>query len=240
MGAGKLERRMRLKIPGGRVHLNSMDKFRRALIFIGGEHPGPGTLARLLPACSLTVAADSGWDAALSLGVRPDVLIGDLDSVRDSGAAGAAPRLIRHPPAKDWSDTELALRFAWGEGYGSAVLFGGGGGRLDHLLAIHALFSRSPAPERWYTATDEIIRIDRKCELCLPQGTVLSLFPLGGGSCRARSSGLRWPLDGLVWEAGDFGLSNEAAGDRQTIEVETGSLLMVRARADDGPLGAVV
>jgi thiamine pyrophosphokinase len=199
-----------------------------ALIFLSGEHPGAKTLAGLLPACQRTIAADGGWDVACSLGVFPDTLIGDMDSIVRPPEAAAAPRVIRHPVHKDFTDTELALELAWQEGCDQTILFGGGGGRLDHLLAIRHLFQRPRSPDRWYTGSDEVILIDRPFRAVLPLNSVLSLFPLGPHECRAHSTGLTWPLDGLVWNDGDFGLGNLSNQAEIRIEPLAGRLLLVR------------
>ena len=200
------------------------------LIFLSGDHPGARTLAQLLPRCQRCLAADGGYDLAVSLGVKPDALIGDMDSL--AGVPDPSIPVIRHPVDKDWSDTELALDLAWRQGAQSTILFGGGGGRLDHLLAIRSLFQRSRTPDRWYTGTDEVIRIDRPFSAVLPQGTVLSLFPLGIQTCRARTTGLKWPLDDLAWQAGDCGLSNLSVAEMITIQPLEGSFLLVRQLAE--------
>jgi thiamine pyrophosphokinase len=218
-----------------------MSPVRTALIFLSGEHPGARLLGQLLPHADRLIAADGGWDVAQSLGVRPDTIIGDMDSVAglpagDGGGEGPGPRIIRHPADKDWSDTELALELAWREGCARTILVGGGGGRLDHLLAIQALFQRPQAPDRWYTLSDEIIRIDGPFSSPMADGTVLSLFPAGPGTCRARSRGLKWPLDSLVWKPGDFGLSNVSTGAGIGIDPVEGRLLLVRPLAAGGPI----
>ncbi|HEY6607734.1 MAG TPA: thiamine diphosphokinase, partial [Candidatus Limnocylindria bacterium] len=87
----------------------------------------------------MVVAADGGGRALDELGRRPDVVIGDLDSIEPElvdrlGAAGA--RVERHPADKDASDTELAVLHALDAGADQIVLLGAvGGDRLDHELA---------------------------------------------------------------------------------------------------------
>jgi thiamine pyrophosphokinase len=85
------------------------------------------------------VAADGGFARAVGLGLKPDVLIGDLDSLTPEGVAEAeasGARVIRHRTDKDESDAELALLEAIGMGAAKITVLGAfGGPRLDHALA---------------------------------------------------------------------------------------------------------
>jgi thiamine pyrophosphokinase len=133
-------------------------------------------------------------------------------------------QVIRRPPDKDYTDTELALSLLEEKGARRIWLVGGGGGRLDHLLAIRSLFERDRCPERWITPGEDVRCLEAGSpflpgELALPPaGTGLpkrgpiSVFPLGAGPWKASSRGLKWPLEGLPWNSGFFGLSNEAPG----------------------------
>ena len=90
-----------------------------------------------LPERAYVIAADSGVDRALALGLRIDRAIGDFDSVSPAGlaaaeAAGAA--IERHPAAKDATDLELALDAAIALEPSRILVIGSAGGRLDHLL----------------------------------------------------------------------------------------------------------
>ena len=72
------------------------------------------------------------------MGLRPDVIVGDLDSadpeqVAETEATGTL--VVRHPEDKDATDWELALRHVAAAGYERVIVLGGAGGRLDHLLA---------------------------------------------------------------------------------------------------------
>lgn len=85
----------------------------------------------------VVVAADGGLDWARASGLRPDVLIGDLDSVSARGLAWADQHgtVIRHPADKTATDTELAVAYAAALGPRRLVLVAGPGDRLDHTIA---------------------------------------------------------------------------------------------------------
>lgn len=209
-----------------------------ALVVCGAEHPGPGVAGRLRQMADFVVAADGGYDNALAMGLAVDALVGDMDSLRAPPPQGPGVAVVRWPRDKDWTDTELAIAWARGRGAGRIFLLGGGGGRLDHALAIYALFQRDDPPDRWYTGRDELVLIRGRARAALARGSQLSFFPAGAGECRAATAGLRWPLDGLSWRWGDCGVSNEMAGDELEVDVRAGAFLLARGLADGGePFG---
>jgi thiamine pyrophosphokinase len=180
----------------------------------GGEGPKNAALKKLAKQADLIVAADSGLVACEEAGIAPDWIVGDMDSLDDTKRLEKYPpeRVIRHRSDKDFSDTELALSLLWEKGCGEVWLSGGGGGRTDHLLAIRSLFERQKAPDRWFTADEEIFRLKegqtRRAGDAI--GGVVSVFPLGTGPWQAESEGLKWSLDGVAWESGGYSLSNVA------------------------------
>ncbi len=213
-----------------------------ALLAIGGEGPGPSVLADRIGKFDIVSAADSGLDLLESWGIAPRLIVGDMDSVADQNFADSYPgaEILRFPRAKDESDTELAIRLLCERGYTDICLAGGGGGRIDHLFAIKAIFERrGMRPREWYTGDAAIHLIEDGGHLELPSlaGDTVSVFPLASGASGMRSGGLRWALDGLEWNAGQCGLSNEATGERIWIDAGKGSLLVVTFyRRENRPL----
>lgn len=179
-------------------------------------------------------AADSGLDLLVSWKVVPDLVVGDMDSISDLSLLERYPgtEILRFPTAKDDSDTELGLRFLRERGADRVVIAGGGGGRLDHLLAIRSLFGRECHPDEWHTAHESCYRLSEGAtlELATRAGATISVFPVGDGASGMESEGLRWPLAGLVWDACGFGLSNEASDKRVVVRAGKGSLLVVVLR----------
>src|SRR3954451_22091333 len=111
------------------------------MIVADGDVPTRAALDRLLGTgkVALIVAADGGAAKAMALGLRPDVVVGDQDSL----APGTAQKLredgvevLVHPAAKDESDTELAVLEAVERGATELIVIGAfGGGRLEHTIA---------------------------------------------------------------------------------------------------------
>jgi thiamine pyrophosphokinase len=202
-----------------------------ALLISGGDAPPRARLAGRFDDFGLVCAADSGLDIAREWGLVPDIIVGDMDSVSDPGLVELYPsaRVIRAPRDKDESDTELGLKALAGEGADGIVLAGGGGGRLDHLLAVRALFERALRPVEWHTRFEVVYLLcsGASLELGVERGATISVFPLSGGARGMSSLGLLWPLDGLAWGPGDFGLSNRASEGRILISAGEGDLLVL-------------
>ncbi|MFP4429827.1 MAG: thiamine diphosphokinase [Spirochaetota bacterium] len=204
------------------------------IVVTGGRIPSRDTFRRFLDPPYLVVAADSGVDNAARLGLSPDFALGDFDSIENTDLLSALPpdRVFRYPREKDLTDTELALAFLDENDIITRVVVGGGGGRIDHLLALTSLFHRRSAPSLWITHNAVLSRLDGEHTFDLGEGRLVSFFPLGGGPCTMKSSGLRWPLDNLTWYPGDVGLSNETTAPTVSISVHSGALLMVQPLED--------
>jgi thiamine pyrophosphokinase len=200
------------------------------LLLLGGEGPPRELLKPVLSDLAYTVAADSGFDLARRLEIVPDLLVGDFDSLESSKELEGFPeaRIRRFPRDKDETDAEIGLAALWEMGYRRVVIAGGGGGRLDHLLGVIALFEREKVPTLWYTSREEIQVVEGTLTVTGCKGQTVSFFPLGGTVSRMSSSGLKWPLEGLRWSRGDMGVSNVFSEDPSTIAVGRGRLLMVR------------
>lgn len=206
-----------------------------ALLVTGGEAPPRDRLEARFPSFGLVCAADSGLDTLLAWGLEPDLIVGDMDSISDAGLLGRCPRaqVFRAKRAKDETDTELGLSALAARGASRIVLAGGGGGRLDHLLAIRCIFERrgpgSIRPAEWHTAGEAVYLVGEGEQLSLeaaPSSTV-SVFPLAGGASLMSSEGLAWALSGLSWGPGDCGVSNVAPSGRFSVGAGKGDLLVV-------------
>ena len=205
------------------------------IIFTGGESPSAQIVKHVVGEVegALLVAADSGLTVIEDAGLRSDWIIGDMDSLGDTSRLASYPkeRVIRHVHDKDYTDTELAFSLAIERGCDVIWIIGGGGGRIDHLFGIRCMFEREKFPARWITGGEDIRCIDAsgKNELAcrLKKDAVVSVFPLGDGNWKAKSSGLKWQLDNVSWNRGFFGLSNVAVDGNFSITAESGRFMVI-------------
>jgi thiamine pyrophosphokinase len=207
------------------------------VVVAGGDPPAPDAAADL-PDGAYVIAADSGLDHALALGLDVDVVVGDLDSVRPETLAAAVERgvtVVRYPEAKDATDLELALDLAAGRRPSRLVVVGGGGGRTDHLLAAALLLSAEryaavPTLEaRFGRARLTVIRPGHPATLTGEPGELVSLLPVHGPARGVTTGGLLYPLADEDLVAGTTrGVSNELAAPSGSVRVREGALVAVQ------------
>lgn len=204
-----------------------------AVVLLGGVPVEPdGTR---WPDGALVVAADSGVEQAVRLGLRVDVAVGDFDSVDPAALAAAeadGAEVERHPTAKDLTDAALALDAAVARGARRLLVVGGEGGRLDHLLANVSLLASDTYADVEITALGargarlHVVRSRRRIEG--EAGELVSLLPVHGPAHGVRTSGLRYPLHGETLAAGSSrGVSNELLGEAGEVALDDGVLLVV-------------
>lgn len=152
----------------------------------------------------------------------PQAVIGDMDSLSEAGRAAFADRL-RVIPEQDSTDFGKCLRYVQADFY---LCLGFTGMRLDHTLAALSEIAARPAQKIVLIAEDEAIFLaPPQLRLDLPQGTRLSLYPMGPATGHA--TGLRWPIEGLSFTpAGRVGTSNAVTGP-VAMEITGPMLVMV-------------
>ena len=72
-----------------------------ALVICNGEPPSKTLARQLVQVSDLIVAADGGANVARRLGIRPDVIIGDLDSIEPATKHYFSSKLKRPKPLND-------------------------------------------------------------------------------------------------------------------------------------------
>jgi len=208
----------------------------RAVIFANGNLTRPANPLAELRSEDLIIAADGGAYHCQALGLTPDVLIGDLDSITKEvreNLSRLGTQLILYPRDKDETDLELALRFAVDHNAEEILLLGILGGRLDQTLANLLLLSRPEwQPVRLMVADGPdfalLIRPGSPLTLQAQTGDIVSLIPLTRTVTGVSTEGLRWSLQDATLEFGStLGISNETTQEIARVEIKTGQLLAV-------------
>jgi thiamine pyrophosphokinase len=170
------------------------------------------------------------------LGLGVDLVVGDLDSVSAAALAAASASGVaieRHPIAKDAIDTELAIDAAVARGAERITVVGGGGDRLDHLLAGLLLLTHPKlaglAVEAWLgPAWLRALQGPTQAAITGPIGAYLSLLPVHGPAHGITTGGLRYPLDNEpLYPGSSRGVSNEIVAPSACVRVEDGALLVI-------------
>jgi thiamine pyrophosphokinase len=210
------------------------------LIFANGIISDTSWIEPYLEQARAIIAADGGLRHVLALGRRPDVLIGDLDSL-PAGVEENMPdwgiEIIRHPSAKEETDLELALLFARRRfSEAELLILGGFGGRLDQTLANIMLMAHPELidrPVRLIEARESAWLVTGETVITGRPGDIVSLIPLGGSVRVSETTGLRWPLrDEMLVFGPARGISNEMTAERATVSLLEGMLLCIHGRSE--------
>lgn len=215
----------------------------RALIAVNGVIEDYTAIARRLHADDLLIGADGGAAHWLAMGRRPQLVVGDLDSLPAAmvdGFIAQGVQVERHPREKDQTDLELAIERALAHGASEVLLIGALGGRLDQTLANLLIL----AQRAWATPVRimegdqlaEILRGPGALDLHGPRGGTVSLIPLSETVRGITYTGLRYPLDDATLPFGSTrGVSNEFLTSPATITIQAGMALVIHTVADAAP-----
>lgn len=208
---------------------------KRAYIFANGRMDSPTLSIKEINPADLVIAADGGTHHCQSLGLTPNVIIGDLDSLSDDDVnryERNEVKIIRYPAHKDETDLELALIFALEQAIEEVVIIGALGARWDMTFANMMLAAQdrfSGLSIRLVDRSQElnILKAREEIELRGKKGQMLSLIPIGGDVTGVTIRGLEYPLDDETLFLGSpRGVSNVINGDYARITVSSGILLV--------------
>jgi thiamine pyrophosphokinase len=197
---------------------------------------GPVTrrdFALALRRAPVLVAADGGADRAISAGLKPRAVIGDLDSLTQAARAALGPARLHRVAEQETTDFDKALRHIHAP---FVLALGALGGRLDHELAVLNSLVRQTLPCVLIGAQDVVFAAPPRIRLHLKPGDRFSLFPMA--RVTGQSVGLRWPIDGLRFQPdGGIGTSNEVTERRVDLCLDGPGMLVILPR---GRLDAVL
>ena len=208
---------------------------RNPVVIVAGGDAVPPDISGLLPSPAFVIAADSGLHSAAALGLRVDLVIGDMDSA-DPRAVETAERdgaaIERHSPDKDATDLELALEAAVDRSLAPAVILGGASfDRIDHFLANALLLAADRfaiLEATWWVKGAEVHVVRTATTLVGRPGDIVTLLPVGGPATDVVTQGLRWPLAHETLAPGSTrGVSNEMTDDTATITLAEGVVLAI-------------
>jgi thiamine pyrophosphokinase len=209
----------------------------RAIIVANGSVEENEIYTEAVQADDLIIAADGGALIALKLGLQPQVVIGDMDSLPPEIRVDLEERgcqFVAHSPRKDETDTELAVRYALQAGAQEIVLLGATGDRLDHTLANVLLLGmpqleRVPATIVAGNTQVWLLRGGYELELGGTIGNIVTLLPLGQDAIGVSTDGLEWPLHDDTLRFGSArGISNVMTAPEARVRLHQGCLLVLR------------
>jgi thiamine pyrophosphokinase len=210
----------------------------RILIFANGDLPDIGKARLLLHHDDFILCADGGTRHALALGVKPNLVVGDMDSIEKDHwqkLQQAATEVEIFPRDKDETDLEHAVNKAIELNPREIVILAALGGRMDQTLANIALLTDprlSAFTVRLDDGVEEIFLCRQWAEVHGRSGDVVSLIPWGGPVVGVQTGQLKWPLNKETLHPDKTrGISNEMLTGSAAINIESGLLLIVHRRS---------
>jgi thiamine pyrophosphokinase len=196
---------------------------KKCVIFCAGEFAG---LAALLD--GVVIAADGGLQHTQALGIKPDVILGDFDSL------GYTPEgATVFPVEKDDTDAMLAVRRGLEMGCDSFVIYGGlDGPRLDHTIAMFQTlqYLADQGATGCAVGNSCIAKVVKNGEIAFPENAegIISVFCMGADAEGVTIKGLKYGLEnGKLTSGFPLGVSNHFVGENANISVKDGSLLII-------------
>ena len=206
---------------------------KKCVIFCAAGFDG---LAAPIENNDIVIAADGGLLHTQRLGITPDVILGDFDSL------GFVPEGANvFPVEKDDTDAMLAVRRGLAMGCREFLLYGSlDGKRLDHTVANFQTlqFLADHGAVGYLIGADHMVTVLKNGALSFPPDAdgILSVFCLGADATGVNIEGLQYILkDGTLSPGFPLGVSNHFIGSTARISVKHGSLLLIWDRKNGLP-----
>lgn len=184
------------------------------------------------------IAVDAGLRYVEKLGVEPDLVIGDFDSLQ---YIPSYPNVRRLNAEKDDTDMGVGIQEGIRAGYTVFRIYGGTGGRIDHTLGNLQLLAglAERGMQVFLYDKENVVTAITDSGLCfgaVPEGYI-SVFSYSPRSEGVTLHGLKYRLENaVVTNTFPIGVSNEFIGLESSIRVEKGTLVVVFPRFAEGKL----
>jgi thiamine pyrophosphokinase len=183
----------------------------------------------------LIICCDGGARHFQYLEIKPDVIIGDMDSIDPALLASYSTsgiKIIKYPTNKDFTDTELALDYALSLKPEAIFIWGALGGRIDHTLANVFLLAKGQEKGISTHLIDEYseaFMLDKETAFINEPGKTVSLIALSSEVTGITLTGFLYPLEeGTLFMGESRSISNIITDDRAVISVRQGKLLVIK------------
>lgn len=197
----------------------------RVVIIAGGDFSYRGKIT----AEDYVICADSGYDSAVEQGIKVDLLMGDMDSIKAD--TKDCPNSVLYPVRKDYTDTEIAVRHGLAMKPDEILLLGCLGTRADHAIANVLLLKQIFGSGIKAHIEDEnncIYYYKDTFELVGMKGKTVSLIPLTDSIRGITTKGLDYPLvDGDLYFGETKGISNVIVDDVASYTSRRGEGLII-------------
>lgn len=212
----------------------------KTLIIANGKIENYLALQKYVDEAGYIICADGGTRHGRRFGIKPDIIVGDLDSTADADFKffkEIGVEFEQHPVEKDKTDMEICIEKAM-EKSKEIVIIGATGGRTDHYLANILMLSNFSEMGIDILLADENNEIKvltdngkKQIEIFGNSSDFVSLIPISERVEGVTTSGLKYELDNKSLEFGStYSVSNTFKEKSATIKMEKGRLLVIKSK----------
>ncbi len=185
------------------------------------------------------MAADGGWKKAAALGITPDMLVGDFDSLPELPLEAGS--VLRLPKEKDDTDLQACVKEGLARGFRHFLLVGCTGGRLDHflsVLSVLAFLEKEGARGMILAEGNRIFWAEGPFAAVIPNDPAFpyfSLQPMDEKVLGVTIRGAKYPLmNHTLYRAASLGISNEVSAEAAAVSARKGALLIILSNDKKG------
>nr|WP_300005822.1 thiamine diphosphokinase [Tissierella sp.] len=209
----------------------------KGLIISSGEIKDYKLLKQTSSESDYIVCADGGVNHLLKVGMVPDMVIGDLDSIGEDELSIIKKKNIKineFPQMKDETDTELCVEHLIQKGIRDITLMGVTGSRMDHTIANIYLLKKiyiKGAKASVINENNRIYYLEGELDLKRRDGYYISIIPLTEKGAVVSLSGFLYPLESeLIEFSSTRGISNKIIDNFGRIKIHKGQAIIIESR----------
>ncbi|MDD4783772.1 MAG: thiamine diphosphokinase [Syntrophaceticus sp.] len=203
----------------------------KVLVLTNGEYGNLDWYKERKDGFEKVICVDGGAGWAKKLGITPNWVVGDMDSIDEEDRVYMEREGVRfscHPSQKDPTDTQIALQLAEQLGTDQITIWGGTGSRLDHTLSnlfSAAKFALGGGAVQFDSPILAIYLVKDMLKLSGQIGKTVSVLAIGGEARGVTLEGFQYPLKNVevdsMWQ---YGISNVITSSTQVVSVASGIL----------------
>jgi len=198
----------------------------RAVIICGGKITDYNYIKKQIKPNDTIICADSGYNHATEMELKPSVVVGDFDSI---GEIPTNVKIVQYPTKKDLTDTEIAIEYAREKGFKNFLIIAGMGSRIDHSLTNVLMLKNFLDRNEYAELVDEnnkIMMTNSVLNLNGNKNDIVSLIPIS--ICHGvTTKNLEYPLQNAVMHVGKgLGVSNIMTKTTAAVSITSGTLIV--------------
>lgn len=210
----------------------------KAVIFAGAKITDYEFCKEYTEDADILICCDGGMHHAKEMGIMPNYIVGDFDSVSRETLEYYKEKnipMLQFPAKKDQTDMQLGIYLALEKGVTDLVLLGGIGSRFDHTLAnAHLLLGllKKGIRARLVDENNCVELVDKPLTIHGKVGDLVSTIPLSMMVKGITLTGFAYPLTNRDLAVDDelVAVSNVLAEEEATIEFTEGYLFVIRSK----------